>query len=154
MPALDTTLDQDDFQETPEEQDFGSLQGASNKAVARDLEQIKRQAREKISKEWRDKIVKEVAKKVSVRAASWGAGATGVGLLVTFGIWTVQAIGGNLMGSKWIPKLELYELILWLILGVLLAAIVLLALTLLTILVDPIGFGLDLAWDTITSLFD
>jgi hypothetical protein len=42
-------------------------------------------------------------------------GASVILLFVTIIIWTVQFIGGNMMGSKLIPKLGLGEIILWLI---------------------------------------
>lgn len=62
-----------------------------------------------------EKIKKEIAQKLTWRAVNMTMGATVVLVFLTILVWTVQFIGGNLMGSKMIPKLSLGETILWII---------------------------------------
>lgn len=68
-----------------------------------------------LQKQAEEKIKKELAKKLTWRALNIAMGASVILLFVTIIIWTVQFIGGNMMGSKLIPKLGLGEIILWLI---------------------------------------
>lgn len=62
-----------------------------------------------------ERIKKEIAKKISWRAVNIAMGAMVLLLVLTVLIWTVQFIGGNIMGSKMIPKLGMGETILWLV---------------------------------------
>lgn len=71
-----------------------------------------------------EKIKKEVAKKLSWRVFNMAMGASVILIFVTIIVWTVQFIGGNMMGSKLIPKLGLGETILWIIGLVILTAII------------------------------
>ncbi len=68
-----------------------------------------------VQKQAEEKLKKELARKASLKAANLAMGATLILLVVTVLVWTVQFIGGNLLGSKVIPKLDLGEIILWLI---------------------------------------
>jgi len=154
MPALDATLEQENFQQQQAQQayDFET----SQKAVQRQLRQIKRQTTTKAqqaSQEVFKKIAQKVAKQAAARVTSWAAGATLIGLLVTYLIWTIQAIVGNLMGSKWIPSLEWWELILWLLLGIILLAILFGLLALLAIFLDPISIGWEITKEALWSIF-
>ncbi|GEM_PF-3376200 len=112
-------------QESDQEDDSGIKERAQVKS-RRAFKRYKRQAKEKAKKKIKQKIAKKVASRGAIRLVAGAFGATGVGLIVTYIIWTVQAIAGNLMGSKIIPKLEWWELILWFIIGLLLFALLVL----------------------------
>lgn len=61
------------------------------------------------------KAKKEIAKRMSWRMVNVTMGSTVILVFLTVIVWTVQFIGGNMMGSKLIPKLGLGETILWII---------------------------------------
>jgi len=120
-----------------------------NKAK-RDLNSAKKEATDKFKKEAQELLMKtaeKIAKKLGLRTVSLSSGSTGVGLIVTFIIWSGQAILGNLMGSKIVPKLDWWEFILWLVVGLALLGILILASALLVLISDPVGVG----WDALSN---
>jgi len=123
--AYDLALDPSNLEEDNSELDSAS----AKKAAARQFKQITNKAKDQAKKAFQ-KAAQKVASKAVARGAAISAGATGVGLLVTYIIWTGQAIIANWLGKdKVIPKLEWWELILWAILGLLLLALLLLVIT-------------------------
>lgn len=116
-----------------------------------------------VQKQAEEKIKKELAKKLSWRALNMAMGASVILVFVTIIVWTVQFIGGNMMGSKLIPKLGLGETILWviglIILTVIFNTIVLAITMMIQVYEDPSGlvrvFGniiLQVFWGALKSL--
>jgi hypothetical protein len=100
-----------------------------------------------------EKIKKEIAKKLSWRAFNMAMGASVILVFVTIIVWTVQFIGGNMMGSKMIPKLGIGETILWLIGLIIMVALfdmIILAITLMIeVFEDPrrlVGELINIFW--------
>jgi hypothetical protein len=100
------------FDESDLEDELGQEGGASTKkktaqAISRILLKRRRKAAIKLAKrKARAKIAQKMAKQGILRVVATAAGATMVGLIVTYLLMTIQAIAGNLLGSKWIPKLN------------------------------------------------
>jgi hypothetical protein len=126
MPPLINTGPRSDSQGTASStvEDAGTEGGEqSQNFLRRSLSSLrgkaKGQAEEKgsnvLQQQAEEKIKKEVARKLTLRAVNIAFGASVALAIVTVIIWTVQFIGGNMMGSKLIPKLGLGETILWLI---------------------------------------
>lgn len=92
-------------------------------AARRHIEELKQRARQRLLNSGQEstqrlaeeKVKKEIAQKVSWRSVKIAMGATVLLAILTVLIWTVQFIGGNIMGVKWMPKLDIGEIILWLV---------------------------------------
>lgn len=104
-----------DYQDFPDEEEGAS--SATEDMARRELQRLRKEALEKASEEFRRRVGKKVAQKIASRALfrsiALAAGATLVGIIVTYLIWTVQLFAGNLLGSKIIPPLDFWEIILW-----------------------------------------
>ena len=90
--------------------------GQNDDINKRKLAELKQQAKARIKKKVQDKAkkkIKELQKKAILKATKGGAGATLVGLIITYAIMTIQFIAGNIFESKNIPKLGLGETIIW-----------------------------------------
>lgn len=89
----------------------------------RRLSMLKNLAREKkgatnpgvLQQEAEAKIKKEIARKASWRTVNLVMGSTLILVFLTVLVWTVQFIGGNILGSKVIPKLGIGEIVMWLL---------------------------------------
>lgn len=92
-------------------------------AARRHIEELKQRARQRLLNSGQEstqrlaeeKVKKEIAQKVGWRSVKIAMGATVLLAILTVLIWTVQFIGGNIMGVKWMPKLDIGEIILWLV---------------------------------------
>tara|TARA_B100001964_G_scaffold228235_1_gene279121 strand:- start:631 stop:1080 length:450 start_codon:yes stop_codon:yes gene_type:complete len=90
--------------------------GQNDDINKRKLAELKQQAKARIKKKVQDKAkkkIKELQKKAILKATKGGAGATLVGLIITYAIMTIQFIAGNIFESKIIPKLGFAETIIW-----------------------------------------
>ncbi len=113
----------DNTEADPETEAGSSLEGQDDQRLARRLRFLHSRAKEKteekganvLQQQAEEKLKKEIAKKLSWRALNMAMGASVILIFVTIIVWTVQFIGGNMMGSKMIPKLSLGETILWII---------------------------------------
>jgi len=107
------------------------------------------------------KAAQKIASKALVRVIALACGATVVGLIVTYLIWTAQAIAGNWLGSKWIPKLDSFgdgglwwwEFPAWLFLSIIIA---ILLVVVLFVAVAGAAFSnplilVGIAWQIITN---
>ncbi len=72
------------------------------------------------------------ASKLFLRIVNSATGATIIGLIVTYAIMTVQLFAGNVMQSKIIPELDLWECIIW---GILTFVVIILTILLLMMLI-------------------
>lgn len=128
---------------------------AKDKTAGKDANVLQQQAEERLKK--------EIAKKLSWRMANMAMGATVLLIFVTILVWTIQFIGGNVMGSKMIPKLSLGEIVLWIIGLIIIFALIDLIILGITIMAqvfeDPIGlirvFGTvitEVFWGALKSL--
>lgn len=82
--------------------DIDRVQELARREFRKRSKQFQKQATKKLA----SKAVKKIATKGIIRFIAIACGATVIGLVITYLIWTVQAISSNLMGSKWIPKLD------------------------------------------------
>lgn len=159
--ALDVALNPEDlaggFEEDDDQSEVDTAE--ASQAAKRELKRIQKQQIDAAKKKAAQLIAKKVAQQGIVRSVALACGSTGVGLIVTYLIWTLQAIVANLLGhDKIIPKLEWWELILW---GILTLLLIFLSLILLVLFIvaaaisNPI-LGVTLlgaaAWNWITGL--
>lgn len=98
----------------------------AQEAFRRRLLAEKKALKEKATDVIKKKLAQKIGTRVVLRVVGAACASTVIFLIVTYLIWTVQAIAGNLMGSKWIPELEWWELILWGLLGIIMLAILIL----------------------------
>lgn len=139
--AIDLALNPEDlgegFEDEAEDLDE-ELSDAGQNQAKRNLEKIKKEVKDKAKKQVQ-KVVQKAASKATARTIAVAAGATVVGLIVTYLIWTGQAIFANWLGhDKIIPKLDWWELILW---GILTLIIIALVISLLFLLVGVFIFS-------------
>lgn len=92
--------------------------------------------------------VKATAKQNTLRIINAVCGSTIVLFFVTVLIWTFQFIAGNLLGSKVVPALKIWEIILWLASLFLLLGAILLIATIISFMVRLSQFD----WDAIKIL--
>jgi hypothetical protein len=84
---------------------------------------------------------KQLATRAALRLAGGTAAATVIGMFITYGIWAIQFLAGNLSRSKIIPKLELWEIICFAIATIIFMALIVFLVVLLKLLVDPWSTG-------------
>ncbi len=148
------------------EGDTDSDVDAVGSSTSRRLDFLRNRAKQKsgaseeniLQKQAEEKLKKEIAQKLSWRAVNIATGASIILIFVTILIWTIQFIGGNMMGSKMIPKLGIGETILWIIGLVVIAVLwnmILLGITLLIqVFEDPgglIGSIISIFWNNFWS---
>lgn len=144
----DQALDEDQIAE--EEEDAAT--GAKN--MSRQL-RAARQSQQKA--ELKKKVEEEVVKRAqnlarTFKIAKIGSAATLIGLVITYVLMSIQFIGGNWLGSPNIPKLAVWELVLWGLLTAILLFIMIMAfmvvILLLIVALGPLAallaFGLEL----------
>ena len=139
-----------DYPQELEEQESSAAaeeQKSSAGAIRREFQKRRREAVQKAQKKVVEQLAKKIAKKASLRTVSIASGSSGVGLLVTYAIWTGQLIFGNLLDSKIVPKLDLAEKVAWFLLGVLLGLILLIVLTIFVVIANKE----EIAWETLTD---
>lgn len=136
---MDIALDPTAFPGELEDEDEGEQSEVNTAAAQKKAQRAFKKSQKEITAAAKKKATQLIAKKVAqqgvVRSVALACGSTGVGLIVTYLIWTLQAIVANwLEHDKIIPKLEWWELILWALLTILLAAILIMLLVGLVIL--------------------
>lgn len=103
-----------------------------------------------------EKKVKDLATRSSLRIFNIACSATIVLIVVTYIVWTIQMIAGNLLGNPLVPKLALWEQILWGIVSLLLASIIIMVFVLVIVAIRIMAgdFKLigQLLWDGLRSL--
>ncbi len=92
--------------------------------------------------------VAAAAKQNTLRIVSTVFGSTIFLFFITVLIWTFQFIVGNVMSSKIVPALKLWEIVLWLASLFLLMGVVLLVVTMISFIVKLTSFD----WDAIKIL--
>jgi len=122
----------------------------------------RKKAIKKAKEEAAARLAKKLATKGAVRTVSISIGVTGVGLIVTYLIWTVQVIAGNLMGSKWIPRLASlgdflfwWELPLWMLMTIFVLMGILILFILLTVALifsNPVVAATILGWSIVNAI--
>jgi hypothetical protein len=132
-PATDSIAEAEDSLAEQEEQSQNFLRRSLSSLRGKAKGQAEEKGSNVLQQQAEEKIKKEIARKLTLRAVNMAMGASVVLAIVTVIIWTVQFIGGNMMGSKLIPKLGLGETILWLI-----------CLIIVSILIDVIILGITL----------
>lgn len=79
------------------------------------------------------------AAKGGARTVNFGSAATLIGLVITFILMNAQLLLGNLFGVSWVPKLEVWEIVLVGVLDLLVFLIVMTAVGLLGAIVNPLS---------------
>ncbi|MFA6466742.1 MAG: hypothetical protein WCV71_02700 [Patescibacteria group bacterium] len=133
MPGgFDTPFEQTrvQLQLDEEEQAQNPATKATQEAFRRRLLAEKKALKEKATDAIKKKLAQKVGTRLVLRVVGAACASSIIFLIVTWLIWTVQALAGNLMGSKWIPELEWWEIILWGILTIIILAIVIILITL------------------------
>lgn len=131
MPADSwEAFDNQDRQNAEEEEEDQSPAAtrAAQEAFRRQLLAQKKALKKKTTDAIKKQLAQKLTTRVVLRVIGVACASTVVFLIVTWLISTIQAIAGNLMGSKWIPELEWWEMILYVLLTILML-IILLALT-------------------------
>lgn len=123
--SFDTPFEQNraQLQEDEEQQAQNPETNRAQDVSRRQFDQVKRkainQAKQKAEQQ-ATRAVEKFAMRGALRVIAIGSAATIIGLVISYAIWTVQIFAGNLMGSKWIPPLELWEIIAWGVVGLVL----------------------------------
>lgn len=126
MPGgFDTPFEQTrvQLQLDEEEQAQNPVTKAAQEAFRRQLQEEKKKLKKKATDIVKKKLAQKIATRTVLRVIGAACASTLVFLIVTWLIWTIQALAGNLMGSKWIPELEWWETILWVLLTILLLVV-------------------------------
>lgn len=115
---------------------YRDLKEKGNERILRILRRREKAVKDQIRKEVAKKAVR-VASRISLRLVNTALGASVIGLVVVWVVWTIQLIAGNLLGSQTIPPLKSWEKVAWFLLGALLGAAVLGIIILLYMIIHP-----------------
>ena len=118
------------------------------KRGSRQIENQKKKVVDKAKQELKKKALKAALNKVSI-----GAAATIIGLIVTWLIMSVQFIFGNMLGAVKEIKLNLWEIIIYFLLSILILGSILLILTLLSVIINAVDIVLDVLIEEIKCWF-
>ena len=114
-------------------------------------DRVKQQLQEEVEKK-----VREFAARNTWRVFNIACSATIVLIIVTYIVWTIQLIVGNLLKSPVVPKLSLTEQVLWGVTTFLLFSIVAAGITLIIVCVRLVSGDIkllgQLIWEAFTSI--
>lgn len=112
---------------------------------------VKQQLQEEVEKK-----IKELAARNAWRIFNIACGATIILLLVTYIVWSIQLIVGNLLKNPLVPKLSLTEQVLWGVATFVLFSVVAAGLTLIIICIRLVSGDIkllgELLWNALTSI--
>ena len=88
------------------------------------------------------RLALEAAKKLKgarsgFRIINFGSAATIIGLVITFIVMNIQFIGGNIFDAKWIPKLEIWEIVLLGVLDLFLFLVAMITIGIIGVIASP-----------------
>ena len=120
------------------------------KSMQHKVEQGLKEEAKKIAKQKIEAAVKKATERGLIRLLGGTAAASIVGFIVTYALWTFQFWAGNILKSKIIPELEWWEIFAWIFTSILLAGLLLGAIFIINLLVDP-WLGGEVVWEAITD---
>ena len=101
-----------------------------------------RNIKENPKKKAKEELVKQLAKRGLFKWATGGLASTGLGLPISVLGWSGQAIIGNLLNKKWIPKLGILGFVVWLLGSALVGAL----LFMLVAIIAPVAVAFGGTW--------
>lgn len=131
------------------EQDDEDQYNLEQEETSRGQSLLSAQAKAKEAQLAKDKLRQELLKKLAGRLSTIkiGSAITLEGIIITYLVWTAQFIMANVLGNPNIPKLALWEIVLW---G-LLSALIMLAILLIIVVIVLILFSVMGAADAVKT---